>query len=259
MVTDDQVIAEVRAVLHDEVADVTASPALLAHVRRRHARRVVGRRLVLTVAAVAAVAVAVVPADVPDTEEPANAAHVKRQTAKALDGVLESVVYERAVVTKGDKYSEPGQEALYERWQAADGSTFRLLVTIAGKPVVDLSRDTVADVFVDHRDHTYRARQGTEMGAPEHDDLWTPKEIQMALARGDMTVVGPGAPVNGKPTLLLRMTDRDLWVDTVTYLPVRWEWRQENSTPFDVEWLPPTPETLARLTTRIPPGYTRVE
>jgi hypothetical protein len=62
-----------------------------------------------------------------------------------------------------------------------------------------------------------------------------------ALAHGDMTVAGPDEPVDGRPTLLQRLPDKDLWVDTTTYLPVRWRWRQDHSTPFDVEWLPPTP------------------
>jgi hypothetical protein len=151
---------------------------------------------------------------------------------------------------------------LYERWLAGDGSTFRLRVTIDGRPVVDLSRDHVADVFVQYGDKTYRAFPGSEPSAPEHDDVWTPKEIQDAIAQGRIEVVGPGEPVNGKETVQLRTVPgkadvpMDLWVDTTSYLPVRWQFRQGGSTLFDVSWLPPTPENLAQLKTVVPPGFT---
>lgn len=274
----DQLIAEVRAVLHDEVTDVTAAPSLLATVRRRHRRRVLARRFGGVAVPVLAVAVAVAVVLTPSADttpprqtatgavpEPTDAAYVKQQLTTALDGVLDAVVYERAVVTKGDKYSAPGEAALYERWLAGDGSSFRLLVTKNGEPIVDLSRDRVADVFVDHRDRTYRAFEGVEPSAPEYDDVWTAAEIQQAIADGKLTVVGPGEPVNGTATVALRSevgkgdVPMDLWVDAVTYLPVRWQYLQDDSTPFDVTWLPPTRENVARLTTTIPPDYRRMD
>jgi hypothetical protein len=264
MSTDQELLTEVRALLHEEVADVTAGPALLAGVRRGHRRRTLTRRLVLVASVAAATAVAV-PLALPDQPEaPVNAAYVTERTTSALDGVLDDVVYERAVVTEGDKYSEPGQAAVYERWLAADGGTFRLRVTIEGQPIVDLSRDSGADVFVDHRDRTYRARPGTEMPPGEQDDLWTPEEIQEAIANGEITVVGP-EEVGGKPVVKLHLKTRkvavpmDLWVDATSYLPVRWQLQQEGAAPFDVTWLPPTPANLAQLTTVIPDGFTERE
>jgi hypothetical protein len=274
MVTDKQLLDEVRAVLHEEVADVTAPAAVLAAVHGRLRTRRTPRWLVaIPVAAAAVVAVVTLPraADTPPaaehppttTHRPAvNVAHATERTMSALDAVLDNVIYERATVTKGDKYSRPGEAALYERWLASDGTTFRLRVTIDGEPVVDLSRDTVSDVFVDYRTRTYRSFPGGEPSAPEYDDVWTPAEIQQSLKDGTLKVTGVGDPVNNRPTILLHRDTRkaevplNLWVDAETYLPVRWQWEQENSTAFDVTYLPPTPENLASLTTVIPPGFT---
>ena len=265
MVTDKQLLDEVRAVMHEDVADVTASAAVLSavHGRLRTRRR---RRWLVAIpvaAAVAVVALPRAPESPPTAEHPptVNLAHATERTMSALDAVLDNVIYERATVTKGDKYSEPGQEALYERWLASDGSTFRLRVTIDGEPVVDLSRDTVSNVFVDYRTRTYCVFPGVEPSAPEYDDVWTPAEIQQSLKDGYLTVIGAGDPVNDRPTILLYRDDRkfegamNLWVDAETYLPVRWQREQENSTPFDVTYLPPTPANRAQLVTVIPPGF----
>jgi hypothetical protein len=273
MVTDKQLLDEVRAVMHGEVADVTAPAAVLSAVHGRLRTRRNRRWLVaIPVAAAAVVAVVTLPraADTPPAAEPSpttthrpavNLAHATERTMSALDAVLDNVIYERATVTKGEKYSEPGQPALYERWLASDGTAFRFRVTIDGKPVVDLSRDTVSDVFVDYRTRTYRSFPGVEPRTPEYDDVWTPAEIQQSLKDGTLTVVGEGDPVNDRPTIQLYRDARkaevpmNLWVDAETYLPVRWLWEQENSTAFDVTYLPPTPENLASLTTVIPPGF----
>lgn len=275
MVTDKQLLDEVRAALHDEVADVAASSALLSKVHRRRRTR---RRWLVTVPVAAAVAVAVPllpgpppPQSPPSAQQPPATRHQSQvdvtlaaeRTMSALNEVTDGVIRERTTVTEGEKYSEPGETALYERWLPADGSSFRLVVTIDGKPVVDLSRDRVSNVFVDHRTRSYRVFPGMEPNPPQYDDVWTAKEIQQSLAQGDLTVVGPGEPVNGKPTILLRQkagkaeVPIKLWIDATTYLPVRWQWIQENSTPFDVAYLPPTPENRAQLTTVIPPGFTK--
>jgi hypothetical protein len=279
-VTDNELLTEVRAALRDEVADVTASPALLAAVRRRHRRLRSARRWGLTavpagLAALAAVVVLTPGAPPPGTgggphsatgtvtPEPVNAAYVRERTSAALGTVTDAVIYERAVAPEGEKYFQPGEEGLSERWHAGDGSAFRYRASVAGTPVVDLSRDTVSDVFVDHRARTYRVAPGVEPSAPAHDSVLTPEEIRQELADGSIAVVGPGEAIGGKPTVKLhrepRRTDvaTDLWVDATTYLPVRWQWLQEGSTPFDVAWLPPTPENLAQLTTVVPPGYAR--
>jgi hypothetical protein len=269
MSTEQELFAEVRAVLHEDVADVTAGPDLLAVLRRGYARRKLTRRLALAVPVVAIAAAAVVAVNVrpdptppgPARLAPVNVAYVKQRTTEALDGLLGQVIHEQAFVTKGEKYSRRGEKALYERWLSADGTRFRFRVTIAGKPVVDLSRDTTADVFVDYRTQTYRASPGVEPSPPQYDDVLTPEEIKQGLTDGDITVLGQ-EQLDGKPVVKMHRDARkadvpmDLWVDATTYLPVRWLWRQENSTPFDVTWLPPTPENLAQLTTVVPPGFT---
>ena len=274
MVTDKQLLDEVRAVMHEEVVDVTAPAAVLSAVHGRLRTRRTRRWLVaIPVAAAVVVAVVTLPraANTPPaaehppttTHRPAvNLAHATERTMSALDAVLDNVIYERATVTKGGKYSEPGEPALTERWLASDGTAFRFRVTIDGQPVVDLSRDTVSDVFVDYRTRTYRVFPGKEPSAPAYDDVWTPAEIQQSLDDGTLTVTGVGDPVNNRPTILLHRDTRkveapmNLWVDAETYLPVRWQWVQENSTAFDVTYLPPTPENRSQLTTVVPPDFT---
>lgn len=281
MATDNELLDEVRAVLHAEVADVIASPGVLSTVRRKRRRRTARWLITIPVAAAAVVAVVIPRSSTPappqaqppvgtssagtssaQPAEPVNAAYVSDRAEKALDDVLDAVIHEQSLVTEGEKYSSPGEEALNERWLAADGSAFRFRVTIDGAPVVDLSRDKVSDIFVDYRTGTYRVFPGVEPNPPQYDDVWTPKEIRDALKKGRLTVTGPGEPINGKPTILLHQdaekagVGMDLWIDAKTYLPVRWQWEQENSTPFDVAFLPPTPENRAQLTTVIPEGFT---
>lgn len=267
MSTDHELLTEVRAVLREEVAEVTAGPSLVAAVRQKRARRRRTRRLGIAVTAVAAAVVVTAVVSMPEGTEPpdqapVNAAYVMKKTSAALDGVVESILYERSIVTEGEKYSRPGEKALYERWNAADGSTFRLRVTIADKPVVDLSRDREDDIFVDYRNGTYTRFPGTEPSAAPDDDVWTPKEIQQAIADGEITVVGPGEPIAGRATVKLHREPRkadvpmDLWVDAKTYLPIRSQLLQEDTSPFDLAWLRPTKENLAQLKTEIPSGFT---
>jgi hypothetical protein len=269
----------VRAALRAEVAEVRAPAALLAGVRRRYARRVAVRRVGFGAAAVG-LAAAAFPLAVPvgttlppapsalpsagPVPQPLNAAYVREQVTKAVHAVAGSVVYERAVVTKGDKFSEPGQEALYERWLAADTSQFRLRVTIGGAPVADLSRGLAGDVLVDYRQRTYWSRPGVS-DVSGFEEVKAPQQIAQDVAAGVMTVTGPGEPINGQATIKLRSDPAkaeiplDLWVDAKTYVPVRFQFQQPDSAPFDLTWLPPTAENLAQLTTTvIPDGFRRI-
>lgn len=270
----EELTAAVRAALADEVADVTAAPDLLAAVRRRYRRRVLARRVVFATPVVAAVVVGVVvaapapPADragTPTTSavpEPVNVANIRQQMTAALADVANHISYERATITGDEKYGDPGRSALYERWQPADGSSFRLLVSRDGVPLNDLSYDRVAYVDVDYRTRTYVAREGVEMNTGTWNEVWTPREIQQELAAGVITVVGT-EQVAGRATLELRVSERKgdvpvfLWVDQTSYLPVRWQYDQDGATPFDITWLPPTPENEARLTAPIPDDFER--
>jgi hypothetical protein len=64
------------------------------------------------------------------------------------------------------------------------------------------------------------------------------------------------------PTITMITT---LWVDPVTYLPVRWKFVSDISHQpatqggtFDITWLAPTRANLAQLTVQIPPGFTQL-
>jgi hypothetical protein len=255
MVSDNELLDDVRTVLRAEVANVTADPAaLLASVRRRQPCR--WPWLVVPLVAAAAAAIVLVPAEQPAA--PVEVAHVLERTNTALDGVRGMVIHEQAPAVEGDKYFEPGQRGLNERWQAADGSAFRYRASADGRTIVDLSRSAAGNVFVDHRARTYRSMPGE---TPD-DEVWTPEKIQQAIAAGRITVAGPGDPINGTQTVLLHVAARkpepaiELWVDATTYLPLRVLLVQDGATPFDVTWLPPTPENLAQLKTPIPDGFT---
>lgn len=259
MVSDNELLDDVRTVLRAEVANVTSPASLLASVKRRQAAR---RRwpwlVVPLVAAAAAVAVVLVPAGQP--APPVPVAQVLERTNAALDGVRGNVVHEQAPSADGDKYFNPGERGLNERWHAADGSAFRFRASVDGRPVADLSRSAAGDVFVDHRARTFRKAPGD---TPE-DQVWTPEELQQAIKEGRITVAGPAEPIGGKPTVRLNIAAHkgevptEMWVDATTYLPVRWRWVQDGATAFDVSWLPPTPENLALLAAPIPDGFTEV-
>lgn len=258
MVSDNELLDDVRAVLRAEVAGVSTSPAaLLASVKRKQARR---RRPWLAVplitVAAAAVAVVLVPAEQP--MPPVEVAHVLERTNAAVEGVRGMVIHEQAPASEKDKYFKPGEQGLSERWHAADGSAFRYRATVDGSTVVDLSRSAAGDVFVDHRARTYRSMPGETPA----EEVWTPERIQRAIQDGRITVAGPGEPINGTRTVRLDITAQkaepatEMWVDATTYLPLRWRWRQDDATTFDVAWLPPTPENLAQLKAPIPDGFT---
>ncbi|MGW6937092.1 hypothetical protein ACWGE0_44080 [Lentzea sp. NPDC054927] len=259
MVSDNELLDDVRTVLRAEVANVTANPAeLLASVRRKRSRRR-WPWLALPLAAAAAAAIVLVPGQQPAA--PVEIAQVLERTNTALDGVRGMVIHEQATAGEGEKYFEPGERGLSERWHAADGSAFRYRATVDGRTIVDLSRSAAGDVFVDHRTRTYRARPGE---TPD-DEVWTPEKIQKAIEDGRITVTGPGEAINGTQTVRLHVAARkpepalEMWVDATTYLPMRWLLAQDGATPFDVTWLPPTPENLAQLRTQIPDGFTEVE
>lgn len=257
MVSDNELLDDVRTVLRAEVANVTANPAaLLASVRRQQPRR---RWPWLAVPlAAAAAALVLVPAQQP--APPVEVAQVLERTSTALDGVRGMVIHEQAPAVAGDKYFQPGEHGLNERWHAADGSAFRYRASADGRTIVDLSRSAAGDFFVDHRARTYRALPGE---TPD-DEVWTPERIQKAISDGRITVTGPGEPINGTRTVRLHVAERkaepalDMWVDATTYLPMRWLLVQDGSVPFDVTWLPPTPENLAQLKTQVPDGFTEV-
>ncbi|GAB2859624.1 hypothetical protein [Lentzea nigeriaca] len=259
MVSENELLDDVRVVLHAEVAGVTANPAaLLASVKRKRARRFRPWLGIGLVAAVAAAAFVLVPERQPAA--PVEVAHVLERTDAALEGLRGMVIHEQGPAGEGEKYFQPGEKGLSERWHAADGSAFRYRASVDGRTIVDLSRSAAGDIFVDHRARTFRKQQGE---TPE-DDVWTPDKIKDAIRDGRITVAGPGDPINGKQTVRLNITagkadvPAEMWVDATSSLPLRWRWVQDGATAFDVTWLPATPENLAQLKTAIPDGFIEI-
>ena len=122
MVSDNELLDDVRTVLRAEVAGVTANPAaLLASVRRGRSRRRWTWLAVPLIAVAAAAAVVLVPAPRPTV--PAEVA--LQRTSSALEGVRGMVIHEQAPADDREKYFAPGEKGLVERWHAADGSAFR--------------------------------------------------------------------------------------------------------------------------------------
>jgi len=61
-------------------------------------------------------------------------------------------------------------------------------------------------------------------------------------------------------------TTTTIWVNSVNYLPVRWQFTSDApgshqpgaQSPVDITWLAPTSANLARLKVQIPPGFSKV-
>ncbi|MEV6932081.1 hypothetical protein AB0M46_47390 [Dactylosporangium sp. NPDC051485] len=156
-------------------------------------------------------------------------------------------------------------------WHSSvDGATHRERQDVsdaAGPKVSMLARGTLATgtyllvVDYQHRAWWDEATQptGRSSGAvivrrlmwPDaYDD---PQRIRVLLDANRLRLVGPET-MGGHETLHLSATDgsTDLWVDGATYLPVR----QTGAATFDYEWLPRTPENLARFELSAPDGFT---
>jgi hypothetical protein len=97
---------------------------------------------------------------------------------------------------------------------------------------------------------------------------WSPTQLRTALDRHDLVVVAH-EQVRGRDTIHLGLRDPDVqdawevWVDAKTYVPLRLTNVVGMPGSFrattDYDWLPRTPEVLAKLTQRPPADYRRTD
>ena len=277
---DDTFVHDLRVALRSGADEVP--PTLLPSLAKRYGRRIALRRAgFVAVPVVLALAVGIVAARPGST--PPDARHassssvpapnvdialVAREVTTALDGV-DGWVVRRTTTEESGKYGKPGRPAVYDNYSLGDGTAFRSSVLVDGEPVVDTSieRDG-ATTAVDHVNRTWRRTPGYHSPgeAVADTDVLTPTRIKQALADGRLRVVAQGEAVAGKPTVHLEgdlgvkaAPPVGLWVDLDTWLPVRQQYLQDDAPPpSDVEWLPPTPENLAKLVAAVPDGFAEV-
>lgn len=142
---------------------------------------------------------------------------------------------------------------LVERWVLA-GVAFRERVTVDGVLLADRSDG----VEVDYVRRGWRA--GSVRGFGD-DCARSSAVIETGLADGTVTVSGPGVPVGGHPTIVLRQRGKpvvDVWVNPETHRAVRCRVAEPDAVTFDLVWLPATEANLAQLTAVIPDGFTQL-
>lgn len=138
-------------------------------------------------------------------------------------------------------------------------------------PVVN-GTQVVALTVINHASRTY-SQERTEYSltdganAPKSPALGlasSPSEVQQALQNGQVTRMGT-TTVDGTTTIALSVPARGfhftLHVDAQTYQPLRTVTVVDGSAPYVADWMPATPENIAKAKDdySIPAGYTKVD
>jgi hypothetical protein len=146
-----------------------------------------------------------------------------------------------------------GRRTLVERWYLP-GTAFRERRTVAGRPLTDRSDG----VDVDYARGMWRS--GPVPGLTGNCAR-TPARLESGLADGSVTVSGPGEPLLGEPTIMLRQRGKpavDVWVYPGTHRAVRCRVDELDAVTFDLFWLPATDTNLRQLMAVVPDGFSVV-
>ncbi|TDV53568.1 hypothetical protein [Actinophytocola oryzae] len=138
---------------------------------------------------------------------------------------------------------------LVERW-VTEAGVVRERVTVDRRLHADRSAGREVDYTRGEWRHGPRVLHG--------DCVLTPGEVEAGFADGSVTVSGPGEPVAGGETTVLRRHTAppvDLWVRTNTHRVVRCRAAEPEAITFDVMWLRVTDVSLAQLVAVIPDGF----
>jgi hypothetical protein len=265
--------------LHQEMADVTAAPGLATAVRRRRTRQrwATGTALAVPVLA-GGVALALVAGGSPARHgTPPVAAHPGAATTPAADPRLRDVAYvsqqsQQALGTIDqyvvhETYTADGQPKGQD-W--ADGQGSRWLSV--REPVSDPPFATLNTIeggkstflIVDYRAHTWFRSElpatsdikGLGIAFGDTDALRTDLKNGLYVIVGQEQVDGRDAvhlrynPPPGEPA------HAQLWVDPQSFLPLKWIGDKGVPVATTFEWLPRTPENLARIALPVPAGFT---
>jgi hypothetical protein len=281
---DEGLGTAIGARLREEMAELTAPPDLAATVRRRYGRQrwaVAGAALALPlVAGGLAVLLATTggqPGLQPGGQSGAGddrsangapsiltVAYVVDRAQQALDATADSVVHTVTTVDDG---------TAIDSWSDLAGpvgvSTVRIAGQLAWATRTSVEGDRITLLSVDYRRHTWQRDtlpREAKMPAGAYGVPYGDRDvIRENLASGQLELVGT-EQVAGHTAEHLRLvlpTDEqalagmDLWVDSTTYAPVQLTGHKGKVT-FTVkyDWLPRTPENLARLTLAPPADFT---
>lgn len=269
--------AALGAELHEELSGMIAPPGLAVTVRRRRARQRWALTGALTLPVVAAgVAVALVVPAAPQgvrggppagtgAAQPRTAAFLAAHTEQALDGTGDSIVHTVTSLDDGtvqDTWSDVSGMRMVSSDGPVGAPTRTSQESVDGDRLVFLTVDYARHVWWrDSVSAPEKVAPGVILGVPYGD----PNSIRTDLAGGSLVVVGT-EQVAGHATEHLRLTvnaggkavvAEDLWVDSTTFMPVRLV-GQKGPFHFTVsyEWLPRTPQNLARLELTPPAGFT---
>jgi hypothetical protein len=265
---------QLRASLRRFPAQVSPGLARKAYVRYRR-RRLAARAVAATgTAAVAGIAIAV---GIAGTSSPQveTAAYVVSHATKALGAapVQDPVVLVRATDGSLEEWFRDlryRQEAFTRQGhlRADYGSigTSTEVTTVS----VDYAAKTWRR-YVNTNEHAFLSAPPSPCGPgdPYIGITTTPAEMATQLRQSlscGVLKVGGAEHIDGVDTIKLVIGKRyswvtTLWVDHVTYQPVRMRVPVLGTAAvvdYDVEWLPPTAGNLASLTVPIPAGFTRV-
>jgi hypothetical protein len=290
MLTDDQFAERLGAQLHEETADLHPAPGLTATLRRRQAKRTLGVRLAVIVPLVAATATSALVATsgpggraAPHASDLDDVAYVSAQIQDALGNVSDYVCRATAVgdgralhdVDGGTETHQIDMKTAAYRFDAYGPGGRRLS---SSSSTAGPTRDgLVTTLVVNYPQRTWRTVQSPIRQPPELPGgvapipFEDPVKIRDDIASGRVTLLGEER-VNGRDTLQLRVLysgdgyriQMDLWVDSRTYLPIRYFAEAEVAgdritSTVDYSWLPRTPENLAALELRPPAGFRQTQ
>jgi hypothetical protein len=198
----------------------------------------------------------------------------------ATDGYSDSWLYDgpQGVLTRVIRFSSQGQPIQQYRISQTSAGARPIFTTVVyqrktwtrlpGPPLLPLTRPLDSCGFIPGHPSLLPPlnMNPSFLGASSLPQLTA--SIRQALACGQFTNEGT-EHVNGVDAIKLvsrrlvsAPTIITLWVDPVTYLPVRWEMSAPGSDQpvpngtVDITWLAPTSANLALLTVQIPPGFT---
>ncbi|GAB3947842.1 hypothetical protein [Micromonospora vulcania] len=278
---DDQLGRLLGDQLHEETYAMTAPSGLTETLYRRHNRRTWGLRIAGAVPVVAAIALGASLAFPGGSTAPApdmlTVGYVTERTSAALADTSAYVQHERdshqgrdgKAASSGESWNDPKTSRHRQDNEIYFGDTRSYTVGVDGSHATELNHDK-------KKWWTYEVVQATPVDGDQIQSLQpalNPDGLKRALDNGKLTLVGKES-VDGKPAVHLQWlggpdsamdqaktteASMQIWVDSETYLPVRVISKGfGGTTTTNFEWLPRTPENLAKLEVTAPAGYQKL-
>ncbi|MFI6758769.1 hypothetical protein ACIBF5_06440 [Micromonospora sp. NPDC050417] len=281
--------------LHEETHSMSAPSGLTETLHRRNNRRTWGLRIAGAVPVVAAVALAASLSLSPGTGSTPNTGGgdaapetltvnlVSERTTTALGNLSDFVRHTRSDFADGKGKATMTNESWVDAKTGRERTDETDLASNSKHTVIKTGNGNDA-IVIDHQRRKWWDEQMAEMpigvemtvttgpngervekptGKKSVGPLIDPQELQDALASGTLTLVGEES-LNGKATVHLRWipvpgATTDIWVDADTYLPVRkTSAGPKASDQTNFEWLPRTPENLAKVEGAAPADYKKL-